>query len=313
MRRSALALGASTMAVALMGADTAAADGGQQITTSIGAAQVQSVSVVAPVRVLSPGEDVAQPQTGSAGEAQQPARAPAGRVQQSDRGDARPHPAPIGPTADVKRDTTSELVRPDRRVEQHTHRSAATLQATSVTVQAPVRVLSAGDDAQDTSTPGQDRQQTDASAGAAQVGAVSVVAPVRVLSPGDAATLQAESPATPCGARSGGCSPGAGSGGSALAAAAATPAGPAGTDDRNTTAAGGRARGSGESRRPHTLWQEAARLAEAAAAPRLRVLAGLPFTGWRVLPVISVAFLALVAGAALRWVRRELAACARVR
>ena len=60
MRRSALALGATVMALALTAGPAAAQSGGQQtVTGSVAAAQGGPTEVNAPVRVLSDGNDPA--------------------------------------------------------------------------------------------------------------------------------------------------------------------------------------------------------------------------------------------------------------
>jgi hypothetical protein len=69
---------------------------------------------------------------------------------------------------------------------QSTGASAGTLQAGSVAADAPVRVLSDGDDAAGQSTAGSNAGQTsEENLGAAQVGSGTANAPVRVLSDGD--------------------------------------------------------------------------------------------------------------------------------
>jgi len=109
MKRSLIALGASTLALALNTAPAAAqaGDPGQQIGDSIGAAQVGAVQADVPVRVLSDGDNAE----------------PAGVT-------ATPQDSGGSPTPGS----------------QNTTDSTGAAQAGPVDVDAPVRVLSEGDD-----------------------------------------------------------------------------------------------------------------------------------------------------------------------
>ena len=60
MKRSAIALWATTLALALTAGPAAAAPGDQTITDSVGGAQVGAVQADAPVRVLSDGNNTSQ-------------------------------------------------------------------------------------------------------------------------------------------------------------------------------------------------------------------------------------------------------------
>jgi hypothetical protein len=177
MRRSALALGASVIALALT-AGPAAADPapGQTVTDTAGAVQVGAVGVNAPVRVASDGESSATgvtaggPQaTGDSTGAAQVTSVHAGAPVRvlSDGDDADSGASGGGPQA--------------------TDDSTAAGQVGPADVNAPVRMLSDGDNTGQSGAPAGSQQTTD-SAGSAQVGSPSIGAPVRVLSDGDTST-----------------------------------------------------------------------------------------------------------------------------
>jgi hypothetical protein len=196
MRRSALALGASVLALALT-AGPAAADPvpGQSATDTTGAVQVGAVAVNAPVRVASDGDGsttgvtAGGPQTtgdstGSAQVTSVHADAPV-RVL-SDGDDATTGQGGAGGTQDASD-------------------SLGSAQAGAVDANAPVRVGSDGDNSAgggngggsqataDSGGTGQvggaaGAQATGDSDGSAQVGSPGVTAPLRVLSDGDDAT-----------------------------------------------------------------------------------------------------------------------------
>jgi hypothetical protein len=174
MKLSALALGASVLALALTAGPAAAEPGvGQTVDDSTGAAQVGAVSVDAPVRVASDGESTTAgtsaggPQTtgestGAAQVTSVDANAPV-RVL-SDGNDAEA----AGSAGDTE--STSD--------------STGSAQVGSPNAAAPVRVLSDGDNSTTEAGAGAGPQTVGDSSGSAQVGSPSLFAPVRVLSGG---------------------------------------------------------------------------------------------------------------------------------
>jgi hypothetical protein len=179
MKRSALALGASVIALALTAGPAAAEPGvGQTVDDSTGAAQVGAVSVDAPVRVASDGDSTTAgasaggPQTtgGSTGAAQVTsvdANAPVRVLSDGDDAEAGGSAGGTESTGD----------------------STGSAQVGAADVDAPVRVASDGDNSSD--APGgtvAPEQSIDDSSGSAQAGSPNVAAPVRVLSDGDNST-----------------------------------------------------------------------------------------------------------------------------
>jgi hypothetical protein len=175
MKRSALALGASVLALALTAGPAAADPGtGQVVGDSTAAAQVGAVSVDAPVRVLSDGDSAT---TGAAAGGSQTTTETTGGAQVtsvnanapvrvlSDGDDSQRGGSTAGP--------------------ESTTDSTGSAQVGAAGVDAPVRVASDGDnssgEAGATSGSG---QSVDDSSGSAQVGSPVVHAPVRVLTGG---------------------------------------------------------------------------------------------------------------------------------
>jgi hypothetical protein len=176
MRRSATALGASLLALALTAGPALAEPGvAQTVDDSTGAAQVGAVNADVPVRVLSDGEDsqagvtTGAPQTtsDSTGAAQ------AGPVEV----DAPVRVASDGDDADAGGATGGP---------QTTSDSAGSGQVGSLTAATPVRVLSDGDGPEGGSGSAATPQTVGGSTGALQVGSPSLYAPARVLSEGGA-------------------------------------------------------------------------------------------------------------------------------
>lgn len=182
MKRSHIALGASVLALAMTGGPAWAAPT-QTIDDSIGGAQVASVAVDAPVRVLSDGnngsgasaaggpqaiyDSVGAVQTGPVA-----VNAPVRVLSDGDNGSAPQGGSSSGPG-------------PVKPGSQSVYDAVGAVQAGPVGAQAPVRVASDGENRPPagTGTPG--RQTSDDSVGTVQVGATDIRAPIRVLSDGD--------------------------------------------------------------------------------------------------------------------------------
>ena len=191
MKRSAIALGASVLALALTaGPAGAAPDAVQTVDGSAGAAQVGSAEVNAPVRVLSDGENApaATPATGPQTTGDSTAAAQVGSAEVN---------APVRVLSDGDDGGSGTAGSGGGAAEQSTSDSTGSAQVRSVEADAPVRVLSDGDNGSSGATgSGADagEQSTTDSTGSAQVGSPSVSAPVRVLSDGsDAAPTTAAS------------------------------------------------------------------------------------------------------------------------
>jgi len=177
MQRSALALGASVIALALMAGPAFAEPGvGQTVDDSTGALQVGAVAVDVPVRVASdgnsatPGVSAAGPQTtgDSTGAAQ------VGAVD----ADAPVRVLSDGDDAEAATPATGE---------QSTGDSVGSAQVGALDAAAPVRVASDGDNSSAGGAGGgvsSGRQAVNDSSGSAQVGSPSLFAPVRILSGG---------------------------------------------------------------------------------------------------------------------------------
>jgi hypothetical protein len=175
MRCSAVALGASLIALALTAGPAFAEPGlTQTVDDSTGAAQVGAVAVDAPVRVASDGDGSS---AGVSGGAPQTTSESTGAAQVTSV-DAN---APVRVLSDGNdAEAASSGVGAG---EQTTGDSTAAAQVGSADVDAPVRVLSDGDNAPAESGGASAGEQSAAeSTGAAQVGSPSVAAPVRVLS-----------------------------------------------------------------------------------------------------------------------------------
>jgi len=175
MKRNALALAASFLALALMAGPAAAQSGVQEVDDSTGALQVGAVAVDVPVRVASDGDSTTTGATTAGPQTTQDSTG-AGQVGAvdadvpvrvlSDGGDAEPQAAAGAG-------------------EQSTDDTLGSAQVGAVDVAAPVRVASDGDDSSGggagAGSSGR-RQTVSDSNGAAQVGSSSLFAPVRVLS-----------------------------------------------------------------------------------------------------------------------------------
>jgi len=175
MKRSALALGASVLALALTAGPAAAEPGvGQTVDDSTAAAQVGAVSVDAPVRVASDGDST----TAGAG---------AGGAQTTgdSTGAAQATSVDVNAPVRVLSDGNDAEAARSAGGTQSTSDSTGSAQLGAAGVDAPVRVASDGDDSSDTgSGTAAPQQSVDASSGSAQVGSPSLFAPVRVLSGG---------------------------------------------------------------------------------------------------------------------------------
>ena len=179
MKRSALALGASVVALALgAGPAQAAPEATQSVDDTTGAAQVGAVAVNAPVRVASDGDSQA---AGAATAAPQTTSDSSGGAQVSSV-DAN---APVRVLSDGD-DSGSAGSGAGSAGDQSTGESQGSAQVGSPGVNAPVRVASDGDSAAaEASAATTDGSQTVGdSSGAAQVGSPRLFAPVTVL--GDA-------------------------------------------------------------------------------------------------------------------------------
>jgi hypothetical protein len=227
MRHSALALGASVIALALTAGPAAADPGvGQTVEGSTGAAQIGAVAVDAPVRVASDGGNattgasVGGPQTtgdstGSAQVTSVDASAPirvlsdgddtqgagsAGGTQTTGDSDGSAQVGAVDADAPVRLasdgDNTSDAGSGSTAPEQSVGDSSGSAQAGSPSVSAPVRAFSDGDNTTtgDAGSLTAGPQTVDGSTGSAQVGAPALFAPVRVLSGGTAPADDSGSP-----------------------------------------------------------------------------------------------------------------------
>jgi hypothetical protein len=185
MRRSALALGASVIALALTAGPAAADPGGQTVGDSTGSAQIGAVAVDVPVRVASDGDSAT---TGAAAGGPQTTSDSSGSAQVTSV-DAN---TPVRVLSDG--DDTEGAGSAGGT--QTTGDSTGSAQVGAADVKAPVRVLSDGDDTTDAGPTSSGPEQTaDRSNGSAQVGSPALFAPVRVLS-GGTPTL-GDDPGTP--------------------------------------------------------------------------------------------------------------------
>jgi hypothetical protein len=182
MRRTALALGASVLALAL-GAGPAAAEPGvtQAVTDTTGAAQVGAVAVNAPIRVLSDGDSQS---AGVAAATPQTTSNSTGAAQVS----SVEATVPVRVLSDGD-DSSSGGAASGTAGDQSTTNSRGAAQVGSPAVSAPVRVLSDGDNASADEAAGASAgpQTADGSSGTAQVGSPRLVAPIRILSGGQSA------------------------------------------------------------------------------------------------------------------------------
>jgi hypothetical protein len=141
MRRSAIALGASVLALAFQAAPAAAQTGdpGQQIGDSTGAAQVGAVQADAPVRVLSDGNN-AEPAGVTATPQDSGDSTASGQVGSADVN------APVRVLSDG--DNAGDETSPPAAngSEQTTDDTNGSAQVEPANVSAPIRVLSEGDD-----------------------------------------------------------------------------------------------------------------------------------------------------------------------
>jgi hypothetical protein len=182
MKRSALALGASVLALALTAGPAAADPGvGQVVGDSTAAAQVGAVSVDAPVRVLSDGDSAT---TGASTGGPQTTTETTGGAQVTS--------ADVNAPVRVLSDGNDAEVGASAGGDESTTDSTGSAQVGATDVDAPVRVASDGDNASDTGaeTSGPEQSAADSS-GSAQVGSPSAAAPVRVFSDGDNSTSDA--------------------------------------------------------------------------------------------------------------------------
>jgi hypothetical protein len=182
MKRSALALGASVLALALTAGPAAADPGvGQVVGDSTAAAQVGAVSVDAPVRVLSDGDSAT---TGASTGGPQTTTETTGGAQVTS--------ADVNAPVRVLSDGDDAEVGASAGGDETTADSTGSAQVGATDVDAPVRVASDGDNASDTGaeTSGPEQSAAD-STGSAQVGSPSAAAPVRVFSDGDNSTSDA--------------------------------------------------------------------------------------------------------------------------
>jgi hypothetical protein len=175
MRRSALALGASVIALALTAGPAAAEPGaGQTVADSTGSAQIGAVAVDVPVRVASDGDSATTAAAGgpqatgdSSGSAQVTSVDANAPVRVLSDGDDTEGAGSAGGT-------------------QSTGDSTGSAQVGAAGVSAPVRVLSDGDNSSgaDAGGPTDGSQSVHRSTGSAQVGSPKVFAPVRALDRG---------------------------------------------------------------------------------------------------------------------------------
>ena len=173
MKRSHIALGASVLALAMTGGPAWAAPT-QTIDDSIGGAQVASVAVDAPVRVLSDGNNG----SGAPG---------AGGPQAIDDSVGAVQAGPVAVDAPVRVLSDGDNgsgARAGAGGPQAIDDSVGAVQAGPVDAQAPVRVASDGENRSSSIGSG-GQQRSDDSVGTVQVGATDVRAPIRVLSDGD--------------------------------------------------------------------------------------------------------------------------------
>ena len=184
MKRSALALGASMLVLALT-AGPAAADPelGQTVEGSTGTAQVGAVSVDAPVRVASDGDSTA-------------AGASAGGPQTTgdSTGAAQVTSADVDAPVRVLSDGNDAEAGGSAPGTQSTGDSTGAAQVGAADVNAPVRVASDGDNSSTGAGAAAPEQSVDDSHGSAQVGSPSLFAPVRVLSGGTGPGDEPDSP-----------------------------------------------------------------------------------------------------------------------
>jgi hypothetical protein len=195
MKRSAIALSASVLALAFHAAPAAAQTGdpGQQIGDSIGAAQVGTVQADVPVRVLSDGDN-AEPAGVTATPQDSGDSTAAGQVGSADVN------APVRVLSDGENAAGGGGSSPAPT--QDATDSTGAAQAGPVDVDAPVRVLSDGDnagDGGDSAAPGGTEQTADGSTGGAQIEPADVSAPIRVLSDGDDGTTATTADTSPNG------------------------------------------------------------------------------------------------------------------
>jgi hypothetical protein len=187
MKRSALALGASVLALALTAGPAAAEPGvGQTVDDSTAAAQVGAVSIDAPVRVASDGDSTT-------------AGASAGGPQTTGESTGAAQVTSVDANAPVRVMSDGEDAEAGGSAggTESTADSTGSAQVGAADVDAPVRVAGDGDNSSDagggTAAP---EQSVDDSSGSAQVGSPSAAAPVRVLSDGDNSTGDAGAGAT---------------------------------------------------------------------------------------------------------------------
>jgi hypothetical protein len=185
MKRSAIALGASALVLAL-GAGPAQADpeATQSVADTTGAAQVGAVAVNAPVRVASDGDSQS---AGVTTAAPQTTTDSTGGTQVSSVGAN----APVRVLSDGDDDSGSAgAAASGGSGDQSTGDSRASAQVGSPAANAPVRVASDGDNTSSGDPAGASapQQSTGDSSGAAQVGSPAFAAPVRVASDGDTTT-----------------------------------------------------------------------------------------------------------------------------
>jgi hypothetical protein len=179
MKRSAIALAASVLALALT-AGPASADPGQTVADSTGVAQVGGVALSAPVRVASDGDNG----TAGAGEAGPQSTGDSTGAAQVSAVHAN---APVRVLSDGN-DGSSDggaTAAPEQSVGD----SSGAVQVGSLRVDAPARVASDGNEAGAGEPAGvlAGPQAVDGSTGVAQVGSPGVSAPLRVAS-GDGAS-----------------------------------------------------------------------------------------------------------------------------
>jgi hypothetical protein len=173
MRRSALALGASVIALALTAGPAAADPGaGQTVADSTGSVQIGAVAVDVPVRVASDG-DIATTGAGAGGPQTTGDSSGSAQVTSVDAN------APVRVLSDG--DDTEGAGSAGGT--QSTGDSTGSAQVGAADVSAPVRVFSDGDNSSgaDAGGPTDGSQTVDRSTGSAQVGSTTVFAPVRVL------------------------------------------------------------------------------------------------------------------------------------
>jgi hypothetical protein len=254
----------------------------QQVDATIGAVQIASATVDAPVRVASPGDSAAAPAGAAApqstessvGTAQAGAVSVHAPVRVLSRGDNAGAPRSTQPTGS-----------------QEAKDTAVGAQVASVTGHTPARVLSRGDDGgPSSSAAGGGSQRSEDSAGTVQVGPVTAQAPVRVLSPGDDAT-----PSTP------------GRGGSSDPTGSSTQGGPKATSPVTGVSAEpvARSRGAGDADEPaddasSPGADQAGGIVESPVDTLTPALVGLPFTGLDALIAACAGIGSILGGTALR-------------